>query len=265
MSKLADQFEPSMAALDAMIKKLELNLGKNHSVSPFDNIRKKYGSAPIIVEEPKEEAKKETKKDAAPKAAPKSKKEKQPKGGAPAAPVSNLAPELEWFNNCDLRVGKIVECTECEGSDKLYIEKIDLGEGQLREIGSGVKQFIKLEEMLRADAFVVVFANLKPRKLAHIMSQGMVMCASNADHTAIELIRPPAGSKVGERVSLQGSPIPDFSQDKQAELKPKKKYMENLLTKTKSNDAFEACYNGVPMVTSGGVIKVSTLKNCGIS
>ena len=135
MSNIADQFEPSMAALDAMIKKLELNLGKNHSVSPFDDIRKKYGSAPVVIEAPKEEVKKE----AAPKAENKPKKEKMKKGGAPAAPVSDLAPELEWFNNCDLRVGKIVECTECEGSDKLYIEKIDLGEGQLREIGSGVK------------------------------------------------------------------------------------------------------------------------------
>ncbi len=50
-----------------------------------------------------------------------------------------MTPELEWFNGCDLRVGKIVECEICPNSDKLYIEKIDLGEGQLREIGSGVR------------------------------------------------------------------------------------------------------------------------------
>jgi aminoacyl tRNA synthase complex-interacting multifunctional protein 1 len=37
----------------------------------------------------------------------------------------------------------------------------------------------------------------------------MVMCASNADHTAIELIRPPKGSKIGERVSLEGNPVGD--------------------------------------------------------
>jgi tRNA-binding EMAP/Myf-like protein len=36
-------------------------------------------------------------------------------------------------------VGKIMECTICEGSDKLYLEKIDLGEGELRTIGSGVR------------------------------------------------------------------------------------------------------------------------------
>jgi len=40
-----DKFEPSMTALDEMIKKLELNLGKKHSVSPFDDLRKKYGGA----------------------------------------------------------------------------------------------------------------------------------------------------------------------------------------------------------------------------
>ena len=85
-------------------------------------------------------------------------------------PEVALSPELEWFNNCDLRVGKIVACEACEGSDKLYIEKIDLGEGSLREIGSGVQQYVSLEEMLRPDGFCVVFANLKPRKLAHIMS-----------------------------------------------------------------------------------------------
>jgi tRNA-binding EMAP/Myf-like protein len=60
------------------------------------------------------------------------KKAKEPKKGGKNAEVeapSNLTPELEWFNACDVRVGKIVQCEVCEGSDKLYIEKIDLGEG----------------------------------------------------------------------------------------------------------------------------------------
>ena len=52
----------------------------------------------------------------------------------------------------------------------MYIEKIDLGEGKLREIGSGLRQFIPIEEMTREGTLCVVFANLKPRKLAHIMS-----------------------------------------------------------------------------------------------
>ena len=59
MSNTAEQFEPSMAALDAMIKKLETSLGKKHSVSPFDEIRRKYGSQPVVAEQPVEEVKQE--------------------------------------------------------------------------------------------------------------------------------------------------------------------------------------------------------------
>ena len=45
------------------------------------------------------------------------------------------------FAKCDIRVGKIVECAAHEGSDKLYIEKIDLGEpdGKVRTILSGLQ------------------------------------------------------------------------------------------------------------------------------
>ena len=76
---------------------------------------------------------------------------------------------MEWFNACDLRVGKIKECIICEESDKLYIEKVDLGEGDLRTIASGVRQYISIDEM-KKDAFVLVFSNLKPRPIAGYLS-----------------------------------------------------------------------------------------------
>ena len=155
----------------------------------------------------------------------------------------------------------------CEGSDKLYIEKVDLGEGKLRDIGSGVRAFCTLEEMLNGQ-YCVVFANLKPRpmKVAGIESHGMVLFAANADRTAMEFVRPPAGAKLGERLALaQGDLLPSFSQDFMPELKPKKKYMEQLLTKLKSNDKCEATYNGVTITTSGGVVTVASLKDCMIS
>jgi aminoacyl tRNA synthase complex-interacting multifunctional protein 1 len=92
-----------------------------------------------------------------------------------------LSEELQAYLQADLRVGKIVECSRHPESAKLYIEKIDLGEGRLRTIGSGLQEFIPIEQM--TEGLCVVFANLKPRKLADIMSEGMVMCAGNADHT----------------------------------------------------------------------------------
>ena len=44
---------------------------------------------------------------------------------------------------------------------------------------------------------VIVWANLKPKKLVDIMSNGMIMCASNSDKSVIELLRPAEGSVVG--------------------------------------------------------------------
>lgn len=87
------------------------------------------------------------------------------------------------FDKCDIRVGKIVECEKHPESEKLYIEKVDLGEETgPRTIGSGLQKFVTMEEMMDG-RFVLVFANLKAKKLAGVPSHGMVLCASNADHT----------------------------------------------------------------------------------
>ncbi len=60
-------------------------------------------------------------------------------------------------------------------SENLYCEKIDLGT-EIREIGSGLQKFVKIEDM---SGLVLVVANLEPRKLAGFASNGMVLCASN--------------------------------------------------------------------------------------
>ena len=57
---------------------------------------------------------------------------------------------------------------------------------------------------------VCVVTNLKPAKMAGFESCGMVLCAANEDHTKVELLEPPEGAKVGERVvidGLEGEPL----------------------------------------------------------
>ena len=71
----------------------------------------------------------------------------------------------------DIRVGKLLEVWPHPESDKLYVEKIDLGEGTPRQILSGLRQNIPIENM---NGLVIVLANLKPRKLAGMESNGMV-------------------------------------------------------------------------------------------
>ena len=57
---------------------------------------------------------------------------------------------------------------------------IDIGEKEPRQIGSGVRKCISMEEMTK-EGFCVVFANLKAKKLAGMPSHGMVLCAGTDD------------------------------------------------------------------------------------
>ena len=98
----------------------------------------------------------------------------------------------------DIRVGKIVKVWPHETADKLYCEEIDLGNGEVRQIASGLRPFYQDAADLQ-DRVVLVLCNLKKRNLVGFPSHGMVLCASNADHTAVELVVPPEGSQLGDR------------------------------------------------------------------
>jgi len=271
---------------------METTLGKSHSVSPFTGLYAKHGMAAAAQVAPKaaapakkqqkqaaaasEDAKPAAKKQAAAEPAAAGGKGKKGKGGGggkaqPQAAAASAGPELteelKTFSQCDIRVGKIVECEPHPESEKLFIEKIDLGEpnNRIRTIVSGLQPYVTLEEML-ADK-IIVFANMKPRKLAGIMSEGMVLCASNADHTQVELMRPSNDSAVGERVSLEGNPFGEagLTQDSQPILNPKKKVEPKLLEKLTTNARKEGLFNGVKMTTVAGPILAKTLANGTIS
>jgi len=102
----------------------------------------------------------------------------------------------------DIRVGKIVKAWHHPESEKLFCEEIDLGEETPRQIASGLRAFYKTEEL--EGARVLVLCNLKSRKLVGFPSHGMVLCASNADHTAVEIMEPPADAPVGTRIMFEG-------------------------------------------------------------
>ena len=100
----------------------------------------------------------------------------------------------------DLRVGKIVEVWKHPESAKLYCEKIDIGGGEIRSIASGLQEFVPIEQM--QDALVVVICNLRQKKLAGYPSHGMVLCAETPDKSAVELLKPPAGSQAGDLITF---------------------------------------------------------------
>ncbi|VAH31330.1 unnamed protein product [Triticum turgidum subsp. durum] len=83
-------------------------------------------------------------------------------------------------------------------ADTLYVEEVDVGEEQPRTICSGLVKYLPLDQL--QDSNVIVLANLKPRNMRGIKSNGMLMCASDASHENVELLAPPEGSVPGERV-----------------------------------------------------------------
>ena len=82
------------------------------------------------------------------------------------------------FSKLDIRVGKVIDCRKVPKADKLLQFRIDDGMGG-RTIVSGIAQHYKPEELIGKN--VCFIANLAPRKLKGIESQGMILSAENAD------------------------------------------------------------------------------------
>lgn len=87
--------------------------------------------------------------------------------------------QREGFSKLNLKVGKILEVKQHPEAEKLYIEKIDVGEEEPRQIISGLKDYYTKEELLHRK--VIVVANLKPAKLRGEKSYGMVLLAENEE------------------------------------------------------------------------------------
>jgi methionyl-tRNA synthetase len=102
----------------------------------------------------------------------------------------------EQFEPLDLRVGQILEAAPVKGADRLLQLKVDLG-FEVRTIVSGIAEHFKPEEVKGRK--VVVLANLAPRKLRGIESQGMILTAEGADGK-LQWVAPCEESQLGSVV-----------------------------------------------------------------
>jgi aminoacyl tRNA synthase complex-interacting multifunctional protein 1 len=94
------------------------------------------------------------------------------------------------------------------------------------------------------------------------MSAGMVMCASKDDK--LELVRPPAGSKVGDRVQLEG--IAELASEYQPVLNPKKKFEVKILEAIGTNANKEVnCGEGKRLMINKACLHSDTLANANVS
>ena len=87
--------------------------------------------------------------------------------------------DFELFEKMDIRVGHVINCEKVKKANKLLKFTLDDGSGQPRTILSGIAKFYQPEELIGRD--VLFIANLAPRKLMGIESQGMILSAENYD------------------------------------------------------------------------------------
>ena len=100
------------------------------------------------------------------------------------------------FAKMQFRVGEIIACEEVPKSKKLLCSKVRIG-SEVKQIVSGIKQHYSAEEMVGKKVMVLV--NLKPAKLAGVLSEGMLLCAEDAEGN-LGLVVPekdmPAGAEI---------------------------------------------------------------------
>ena len=107
-------------------------------------------------------------------------------------------PEItfEEFGKMQFQVGEIIACEEVKKSRKLLCSQVKIG-SQVKQIVSGIKAHYSPEEMVGKKVMVLV--NLKPAKLAGVLSEGMLLCAEDADGN-LALMTPekemPAGAEI---------------------------------------------------------------------
>ena len=103
---------------------------------------------------------------------------------------------IDDFGKLDLRVGEIISCEAVEKSNKLLCSQVRIG-SETKQIVSGIRKYYSPEEMVGKK--VMVICNLKPAKLAGVLSEGMLLCAQNEDGN-LALMTPekdmPAGAKI---------------------------------------------------------------------
>lgn len=123
--------------------------------------------------------------------------EEEPEEEGPVIDIE-AKPEIAYddFMKMQFQVGEIIKCEEVPKSKKLFCSQVKIG-SQVRQIVSGIKKWYSPEEMVGKKVMVLV--NLKPAKLAGVLSEGMILCAED-ENGNIVLMKPekdvPAGAEI---------------------------------------------------------------------
>ncbi len=139
----------------------------------FQRLDEKEVMAKVEAMQPKA---KEEEKVEAPKVEKRVEKKKE-------ARVSLPTIEFEDFKKIEMRVGKVITCSKHPNADSLLVETIDLGDGDVRQIVSGIANSYTSGQMIGKS--VIVVCNLKPVKIRGVLSEGMILAGKDIDKVGV--------------------------------------------------------------------------------
>lgn len=230
-------------------KKAQAQQSKNKEAAASAGGRAVPGGGKMTKQQKKQAAKQEKAKN-------------NPAGGQPKKQQQQQEPATYDVTALDIRVGKILKVWPHEEAEKLFCEEIDLGNGEVRQIASGLRPFYQQQDL--QDRMVLVLCNLKKRNLVGFPSHGMVLCASNADHTAVELVQVPQGTAVGERVVFDG--LPADAEPEPENKVGKKKIFEQVAPDLKTDANGAVLWKTHAATTSAGAVTaLNKMPNASVS
>ncbi|WP_108125551.1 methionine--tRNA ligase [Saccharospirillum mangrovi] len=138
-----------------------------------------------------------SKEDAAAEAKPAASKPAEKKDPKPAPTVDTAEIEFADFAKVDLRVAKVLSADYVDGADKLLQLQLDAGNGETRQVFSGIRSHYEPADLVGKS--VVLVYNLKPRKMRFGLSEGMVLAASGGDD--LWVLEGPAAAAPGTKIS----------------------------------------------------------------
>jgi len=102
---------------------------------------------------------------------------------------------FEDFKRLDIRIAKILEVSDHPNADKLYVLRVDWGDGE-KTLVAGIKSSYKKEDLV--DKQIVVLVNLEPANIRGVRSEGMLLACQ--DEKGISLISPDRKVELGSQI-----------------------------------------------------------------
>lgn len=177
---------------------------------------------------------------------------KQQQKEAKQKPAEPIPVASHPFARVDLRVGKILKVEKHPNADRLYVETVDVGDKEPRVVVSGLVEHVPIEEL--QDRLCMFICNLKPATLCKVVSSAMLLVSKSEDGSSLEPLIIPAGSKAGDRITIEGViPQPDEV------IKPKDPTWEDVRCELKVIDGV-VTYKSQPLQVGSSNGKITSTK-----